>query len=92
MYMYVPATQEKADLHQLLDDIRLTDGLVNGHSDNMKKWPVAMVSIRTPYMYTYMYMYIRTCTVPDCVLLYIHVRTCIVCILYSMQVYTYTYV
>ena len=75
---YVLATQEKADLHQLLDDIRLTDGLVNGHSDNMKKWPVAMVSIHTVH---------HTCTCT-----YIHVLyVCTIIRMCSMYIYVHVY-
>ena len=37
--------QDKEDLQLLLDDLRHSGGLANGHSEEMKKWPIAKVCV-----------------------------------------------
>ena len=48
IYMYIVCLcvpQDKEDLQLLLDDLRHSGGLVNGHSEEMKKWPIAKVCV-----------------------------------------------
>ena len=43
LHTHTPHTQEEDRLHSLLDKLRSSGGVLDGHEEDMKKWPIAKV-------------------------------------------------